>query len=119
MVADEAPRDWYDDDETMYEALSDCERGAARARCCYEAKNFWAGYMIADMGQGTSDSDDVPLMTYRAYPLDSLVQVIMESPQFATILADARQAWEDFRVKAKALGQDIPEGRLILVNDYD
>lgn len=102
-----------------YGLIRACAVARAQAGSCYEAKNCWLGYLVADCGQGVSRNDDTPLISYEAFPLATLLQVIQTEKRFAKALAAAEKSYRRLQAKAKAKGLTLPPGELMLVNDYD
>jgi hypothetical protein len=88
-------------------------------RCSYESEVNWAGVPVADSGanafdrRGIPGEPEIPALSYTALPLDGLAAWVDKNA--AKRLAWARKQWEALRAKHPTL----PEGRLVLVADYD
>lgn len=107
------------DADRWYRLVHDAAVRGTQAGTCYEAKNHWFGYLLADCGQGISWKDDAPMISYEAFPLASLPQVICSEKRFAKALAAAKKSYRRLQASAKACGLVLPPGELMLVNDYD
>ncbi|HOD84212.1 MAG TPA: hypothetical protein PKG77_22540 [Phycisphaerae bacterium] len=107
------------DADRWYRLVREAAVAGTQAGSCYEAKNPWFGYLVADCGQGVSWDDDAPLISYEAFPLATLTQVIGSQKRFARALSAARKSYRRLTASAKAHGLALPPGELMLVNDYD
>ena len=107
------------DADRWYRLVHDSVVAGAQAGSCYEAKNPWFGYLVADCGQGISWKDDAPMISYEAFPLATLPQVIRTENRFAKALAAAEKSYRRLQIRAKTKGLTLPPGELMLVNDYD
>lgn len=84
----------------------------------YEARQHWLGFFIAENGSGVSrDGDGCQLFSYEVLDAAKLVEEVEK--RWPKQLAKCKSAYEDLRKTAKKNGVDLPDGRLLLVNDYD
>jgi len=107
------------DEDVWYDLVHDSAVPGTQAGMRYEASNPWFGYLVTDCGQGVSDSDDLPVISYEAFSLASLPRAILSEERFAKALAAAQESYRRLQVAARAKGLTVPPGELLLVNDYD
>jgi hypothetical protein len=106
--------------EDQYEKLHGlvtANRQSVLGRCCYEAEEQWWGFLIAENGAGISDDDNCDLMSYSCLDAQQLLHEVFT--RWPARVEKCQAAWERFREAAAKVGVNFPEGRLILVNDYD
>jgi len=95
------------------ESVVESAGGYHRLGYSYESWTHWVGFRIADnanaYGPGLLTPDVTPLSDFEAWL----------SSEFPGEIKAARDAWERLREAGKANGVDVPEGRLLVVFDYD
>ena len=105
--------DWYD----LLNPDGDAEPIRARSR--YEADVDWFGYIVADGGYLLDEDDETPpkgTFDRTVLGLDILAEVKRRWPER---LAACQATYERLRQRALALGVDLPEGRVLLVSDFE
>lgn len=84
----------------------------------YEAKQPWYGFFIAENGSGVSDDGDgCELFSYQVFDVATLEAEVKK--RWPEQLKKCKAAFDDLRATARKNGIELPDGRLMLVNDYD
>jgi hypothetical protein len=83
----------------------------------YEAVPFYRGAVVAVSDKVLAKSWGVPCLARHVIPADDLLGWITNHalPQHDRAIA----AWEDIRAAGREVGVEVPEGKLLLVSDWD
>ena len=102
--------------DELYEMVDEQAIVGAKGRMVYESENFWMGYWVVDCGQGAGWK--IESIDREAFDIETLAATIRQ--RFPKIIKVAEKSWERLRKKVKKdFNLELPEGRLLLVNDYD
>jgi hypothetical protein len=104
--------DWYQAAENAAE-----ERRNVHFDSSYEAEPFYRGVTIAVSDECLARWWKVPAFGRFVIPADDLLGWITDHalPQHDRAIA----AWEDIRTAGREAGVEVPEGKLLLVSDWD
>lgn len=106
------PAAWYE------AAVSEAEkRRSVRFDSSYEAEPIYKGVLLMVTDEWLAKRYGVPTFDRAVVPVDGILDWITSK---ANAIHDrAIAAWEDIRTAGRAAGVEVPEGRLLLVNDWD
>lgn len=105
----------YDEDGDPQKWADDVLYGEDRSiKQSYESRKPWIGAFVAVSDYCLSEYlGKIPILEYNAYSFEE-IQI-----EFKDQIEKAKEKWDRFQQIAKDNGVDMPDGKLLLVFDYD